>query len=201
MPSPYVKKLASETGKSVAEIEKLWDKAKGITADTFGKSEDDFGTKEYKYTVGIIKNMLGVNEMVLDPSIFLKSGKSAKDFIKETVVSANFSIGDTNPVSPSPDANGGEEDAEQQTYHNFPGADKDDFTLEHIEIPQGSADVGDVLNDLSSNARENSPAVDPENPDDLRSLGDSQEEDDIILPPDEYYEQFESEEDLSYLRK
>lgn len=198
MPSPYVKKLASETGKSVDEIEKLWDKAKGITADTFGKSEDDFGTKEYKYTVGIIKNMLGVNEMVLDPSIFLKSGKSAKEFIRETVTSANFSIGDTNPVSVSKDANDDEERADQQTFDNFPGADEEDFkTEEHVEIPQGSADIGDVLSDLSSDARENSPVVDPENPEDLRSIEDDS---DIILPPDEYYDQFESEEDLTYLK-
>ena len=195
MPSPYVKKLASETGKSVDEIEKLWDKAKEITADTFGKSEDDFGTKEYKYTVGIIKNMLGVNEKVLDPSFFLKSGKSAKDFIRETTVSANFSIGDVNPVTVSKDANNGEEDAEKQTFDNFPGTEEK--TEEHIEIPQGSADIGDVLSDLSSNARENSPVVDPENPDDLRSIEDDSE---VILPPDEYYEQFESEEDLSFLK-
>lgn len=197
MPSPYVNKLAQDTGKSVAEIEKLWNKAKSITADTLGKAEADFGTKEYKYTVGIVKNMLGVNENVLDPSIFLRSGKSAKDFIHETVTSASFSIGDVNPVTVSKDANDGEEDAEKQTFSNFPGTDEKDLD-EHIEVPQGSADVGGFLSDLSSNARENSPEVDPENPEDLKSIEDDdspENTDGVVLPPEEYYDQFDIEED------
>lgn len=190
MPSPYVKKLASETGKSVAEIEKLWSKAKEISADTFGKPESDFGTKEYKYTVGIVKNMLGLNEKVLDPSIFLGSGKSAKDFIKETVVSANFSIGDVNPIKVSKNANSGEEDAEDMTFNNFPD-EGGDLTE---SIPQGSADIGYELDNLDSNARDEGETIDPENPRDLRSLEDDEEEDDIIFPPEEYYEQFMSSE-------
>lgn len=189
MPSPYVNKLAKETGKSVAEIEKLWNKAKGITVDTFGTTEDNFGAKEYKYTVGIVKNMLGMNENILDPSIFLKSGKSAKDFIKETTVSANFSIGDINPVTVSKDANDGEEDAEKTTFSDFPGTDNDDSFTEQLGVPQGSADVGKFLTDLSSNVREDEP-IDPENPEDLDDPADS-EEDEILLPPDEYYEQFD----------
>lgn len=185
MPSPYVNKLSKETGKSVAEIEKLWNKAKDITADTFGKSEDDFGTKEYKYTVGIIKNMLGVNEKILDPSIFLKSGKSAKDFIKETVTSANFTIGDVNPVSVSKDANDGEEKAKDMTYDDFPGTDNDDSFTEQIGVPQGSADVGEFMTDLNSDLREDE--TDPESPE---ALNDPADEEDINLPPEDYYEQF-----------
>lgn len=193
MPSPYVAKLSKETGKSVAEIEKLWDKAKDIASDTFGKSEDDFGSREYKYTVGIVKNMLGLNEKILDPSIFLKSGKSAKDFIKETVVSADFSIGDVNPVNVSPDANDGEEDAEKQTFSNFPGTEE---TTEQIGVPQGSADVGVFLTDLNPNVREETPdaTIDPEDPEDLRSLEDDAD-DGVTLPPEDYYDQFMGEDD------
>ena len=193
MPSPYVKKLASETGKSEAEIERLWNKAKDITADTFGKKEDDFGTREYKYTVGIVKNMLGVNESLLDPAIFLKSGKSARDFIRETVTSSGFSISDNNPVTVSKSANDGEADAEKQTFSDFPGTDSEDLS-EHREVPQGSADVGEFMTDLSSDVREkeaDSPTVGPENPDDLRSI----EDDEVVLPPDEYYDAFYAEED------
>lgn len=171
MPSPYVKSLSKETGKSVAEIEKLWDKAKEISSDTFGKPESDFGAKEYKYTVGIVKNMLGINENILDPSFFLKSGKSARDFIRETVVSANFSIGDENPVVNKNKDEDGEGDAAEITMGNFP--DKGGDLDEQTEIPQGSADVGSVMTDLSSNARE----------------------DEILLPSEDYYEDFDDYED------
>lgn len=200
MPSPYINKLSKETGKSVDEIEKLWAQAKEITSDTFGKPESDFGSKEYKYTVGIVKNMLGVNEKILDPTIFLSSGKSAKEFIHETVTSANFTVGDVNPVHPSKDANDGEEEADSITYDNFPGADEGDFEAkEQLEVPQGSADIGDFLTDLNTDLRENSPEIDPENPEDLRSIEDSDEEntDGVVLPPDEYYDQFDLENDLS----
>ena len=199
MPSPYVSKLAKETGKSVAEIEKLWSKAKKIASETLGKSEDDFGNSEYKYTVGIIKNMLGLNENLLDPSIFLKSGKTAKEFIKETVTSANFTIGDVNPVSVSPNANDGKDDAEKQTFNNFPGTDAPEEygqKEEHKEVPQGSADVGEFLTDLNPDLREGD-MIDPENKDDLRSLEDDEKEntEGAILPPDDYYDQFLDEDD------
>ena len=171
MPSPYVNSLSKETGKSVAEIEKLWNKAKEITADTFGKPEDSFGSKEYKYTVGIVKNMLGINENVLDPSIFLKSGKSAKEFIQETVVSGSFSIGDENPVVNKNKEDDGEEKANDITMQNFPdeGGDLD----EQVEIPQGSSDIGNIMTDISSNAQE----------------------DEVILPNESYYAEFDDYED------
>lgn len=185
MPSPYVKKLAQDTGKSVAEIEKLWDKAKEITSDTFGKAEADFSSKEYKYTVGIIKNMLGVNENLLNPAVFMKSNKSAKDFIKETTTSANFSIGDVNPVGVSKDANDGEDDAEKMTFSDFPGTDNDDSFTEQLGVPQGSADVGKFMTDLTSDLREE----EPEGTETSATVKGSSEED-IVLPPDDYYEQF-----------
>lgn len=123
MPSPYVNTLAKETGKTVKEIEKLWNQAKQIAADTLGKAEKDFKSEDYQYVIGIVKNMLGMKESLLDPSIFMKSGKSAKDFIRETVVSANFSIGDVEPVIPP------EEDKEEEPE----------------TVPQNSADVSYFL--------------------------------------------------------
>lgn len=96
MPSPFVKKLSQETGKSEKEIEKLWKKAKEIASEEFGKTEDDFGNKEYAFVTGAVKKMLGVDESILDPSKFLESDYSAKDYI-ETVVSGNFSIGNVKP--------------------------------------------------------------------------------------------------------
>lgn len=89
MPSPYIKNLSKETGKSTREIEKLWDKAKKIASEEFGKPESEFGEREYKYSVGVVKNMLGVEESVMDPMEFLKSDMDARKYI-ETVVSGDF---------------------------------------------------------------------------------------------------------------
>jgi len=103
MPSAYVKNLAKETGKSEAEIEKLWKKAKEITSETLGTKESDFGSKEYKYTVGIVKNMLGMKEELIDPSKFLNSDLGAKEYLEAVVVSSNFSIGNVYPPSDKKD--------------------------------------------------------------------------------------------------
>ena len=92
MPSPYVKQLAKETGKSSEEIEVLWNKAKELSKDSFGTAEEEWGEKEYSYTVGIVKNMLGINES-LSAIKFINSDLSAKEFIEQaTVVSADFSL-------------------------------------------------------------------------------------------------------------
>ncbi len=87
MPSPYVKKLARETGKTIDEVEGLWDKAKKIAADHFKKSITEFGDQEYAYTVGIVKNMSGLDEKVLDVSFFLESDKPAAKFIEDITIS------------------------------------------------------------------------------------------------------------------
>ena len=144
MPSPYVNKLAKETGKSVSEVEKLWDKAKEITSDTFGKKEDDFGSKEYSYTTGIVKNMLGVKEELLDPTKFQDSKLSAKQFIEEVMSSNQFDIGNVIPPKevkeepvdiemkePSPQGQLNPDQAEELENEN-------DSKEESYEIPAGS---------------------------------------------------------------
>lgn len=168
MPSPYIRSLSKETGKPEAEIEKLWNKAKDITSDTFGKPEDDFGSKEYKYTVGIVKNMLGLDEKVLDPTYFLKSGKTAKEFI-ETLTSAQFTIGDVNPVSVSREIGGDDEDDEK---------DEGSSVVDTLPpVPNGSADIGD----------EYLPDHTGEEVDDDSNWNN----DGVILPPDDFYEELE----------
>lgn len=104
MPSPYVKKLSKETGKSVDEIEALWTKAKNITAQHFDVNISDFGDKEYSYTVGVVKNMVGLDEKVLDVSFFLESDKSAAAFIEDISISGplDAQIG-PDPVIPPED--------------------------------------------------------------------------------------------------
>jgi len=99
MISPYVKKLSRETGKSEKEISDFWEKAKKIASETFGVKEDDFSTEHYEFAITTVKNMLGLSEEVVNPSNFLQSELSAKDYI-ETVVSGSFSVADKNPVIP-----------------------------------------------------------------------------------------------------
>jgi len=56
MPAPQVKSLAKKSGKSVVVVERLWKKAKKQAAKQ-GRAGD------YKYIVGIVKNMLGLKEV------------------------------------------------------------------------------------------------------------------------------------------
>lgn len=93
MPSPWVKKLSRELGKSEREIESLWIRAKKITSEEFGVSDENFTDKHYSYTVGIVKKMLGMDEAIMDPVLFLKSEKTAKEYLESVMVSSNFSIG------------------------------------------------------------------------------------------------------------
>lgn len=55
MPTPYVKKIAKDTGKSVAELERLWDRAKEEAAKAGHKND-------YAYIMGIFKRMAGIAE-------------------------------------------------------------------------------------------------------------------------------------------
>lgn len=130
MPSPYIKSLSRETGKSESELEKLWSKAKEITSDTFNKKESEFGEKEYSYTVGIIKNMLGLKEEVLNPAKFLESEMSAREYI-ETITSSAFPSLDKDLVPPEK-----EEDDEEKK-------DPIIITKEKEESPAIAEDVSD----------------------------------------------------------
>ncbi len=142
MPSPFLKSLAKEIGKTEKELEQYWNKAKEITAETFGKKEDDFGTKEYKYITGIVKNMAGVKEEVLDPSKFIESDLSAKEFI-ETVVSADFSIGNVYPPEEEKDNEKGLEIETKDGKKIIPEEDLEDENKNpRGEIPDGTGPHG-----------------------------------------------------------
>lgn len=86
MPSNVVKSFADKTGKSVSEVESLWDKAKKSAAEQ-GHAED------YDYITGILKNMLGLGEMTerkITLENFLKSDKSFDQFYEDAQVSGEF---------------------------------------------------------------------------------------------------------------
>ncbi|MFW6219667.1 MAG: hypothetical protein ACOCZ5_00090 [bacterium] len=61
MPSNIVKSFSDKTGKSISEVEKLWNKAKDITKDQYGDVEVG-SDRFYEITTGILKNMLGIEE-------------------------------------------------------------------------------------------------------------------------------------------
>lgn len=65
MPNAYIEKMADKKGKSVAELEKLWDKAKTLAADQ-GHSE------EYDYITGIFKKMIGEHLTFKELSLILR---------------------------------------------------------------------------------------------------------------------------------
>ena len=141
MPSPYVKSLAKDTGKSVSEIEKLWNRAKKIAVEEFGKGEDSWGSREYSYTVGIVKNMLGIREELLDPQDFLNSDLTALDFLKEITVSGQFDIG--NVVPPEDEE---EEDEELDEKKKDPEEDdeKKKQLLQDLEVAEKIELAGNV---------------------------------------------------------
>lgn len=95
MVSPYVKKISKETGMGTDEVKELWAKSKAAISEKVGKEEEEFSKADFESTEEHLYSMLGLNEYTTDPSKFLRSGKSAKEFI-ETMVSGNFQ-GSINP--------------------------------------------------------------------------------------------------------
>lgn len=55
--SALIKSFADKTGRSVEEVEKLWNKAKEIVKKEYKKSEED--SDFYRLVVGVLKKMLG----------------------------------------------------------------------------------------------------------------------------------------------
>jgi len=61
MPAPAISSFAKQSGKSEAEIEKLWDKAKATASKEYPDVAKD-SDKYYAIVTGILKNMLGLKE-------------------------------------------------------------------------------------------------------------------------------------------
>lgn len=84
MPSPIVKSFAKKTGKSTAQVERLWQQASDL-ARKMGRGED------FEYTVDTLKNMLGLDEATVQDikSIsFLESDfMSWNEFTKAQLIS------------------------------------------------------------------------------------------------------------------
>lgn len=65
MPSNVVKGFAEKTGKSEAEVEKLWDEAKAKAKEEYPDVTED-SDRFYMIVTGILKKMLGMNESFED---------------------------------------------------------------------------------------------------------------------------------------
>jgi len=55
--SELIKSFADKSGKSISDVENLWDQAKEIVKNEYDKKEEDDGF--YALTVGVLKNSLG----------------------------------------------------------------------------------------------------------------------------------------------
>lgn len=63
MPNPIIMSVAKETGKSVKDVEDLWDKAKDIVSREYGDVDSDVDSDRfYSLVTGVIKKMTGYGE-------------------------------------------------------------------------------------------------------------------------------------------
>jgi len=137
--SPYVKKLVEETGEDEKKVSEVWKKAKSITRQDLGIDEDSFTKKEhFEYALDVARSHLGLDEKTVDPTSFLSSEKSAEEYI-ETVVSADFTIGNVWPAEKEDHVSAeGEDDIEYETRDEDP---KEQGEMDFPESP------GEVISD------------------------------------------------------
>jgi hypothetical protein len=64
MPGAQLQAFADKTGKSLKEVEKLWDQAKDIATKEYDKTKEDDGF--YEIVTGILKKSLGIKESFID---------------------------------------------------------------------------------------------------------------------------------------
>lgn len=95
MPNNTVKSFAEKTGKSEAEVEKLWNEAKDAAKEA-GFSEEKDPDKFFAYTTGILKKMLKIgntNESFIDIFNRMTEGHSATYhgiYVDGTVLDVNI---------------------------------------------------------------------------------------------------------------
>lgn len=65
MPNNIVKSFAEKSGKSVKEVERLWDKAKELVKDEYPDTTE--GSEEfYQLVIGILKKMCSIKSEEFD---------------------------------------------------------------------------------------------------------------------------------------
>lgn len=71
MPASIIKSFADKTGKSLSDVERLWDKAKQ-------SAKDQNREKDFAYITGILKKMLGIEESLSNQIGDLKMSRCRK---------------------------------------------------------------------------------------------------------------------------
>ena len=89
MPANIIDSFAKKTGKSKKKVDEYFQKAKKIAAE-MGKKD------EYDYILGVLKNMLGIEESISD--IFLKSNKNFNKFYEEITSSDLGELPENPPI-------------------------------------------------------------------------------------------------------
>lgn len=106
MPSPYLQRIAKETGQSIKKFEPHWEKAKSLIADNYGKLPEDLTAKQIeKEVIPLVKEMAGIRESKITVQDFINSDKSVDEFISETlsVTSSDFPSLQTNVIAKDDD--------------------------------------------------------------------------------------------------
>ena len=66
MPNNIIKSFAEKSGKSIEEVEALWDKAKRITDKEYIKKDGQNDDRYYSIVTGIVKKMLKIEESTIE---------------------------------------------------------------------------------------------------------------------------------------
>lgn len=77
MPTPFLKKLSKETGKSIKTLESYWDEAKHTTSEKFHIPESKFKSKHWGYTTSIVKRRAKKGDMSLPQG--MRTGSLGRD--------------------------------------------------------------------------------------------------------------------------
>jgi len=80
MPNTIIKSFSKKSGKSIQEVEKLWDKAKALAKEKMPEDDEKF----YAYVTSILKNMLSINEGVFEKFKHLLKESKKKVFLGGT---------------------------------------------------------------------------------------------------------------------
>lgn len=91
MPSPLVKSLSQKLNIPVEKVESAWKKAKVAVASSLKKEVSALEGNDFALVTNQTKRLLGVKE-IINIVAFLKSDKSAKDFV-EDMVSTGAGVG------------------------------------------------------------------------------------------------------------
>lgn len=112
--SPYLQRIAKETGEPVSRFEPYWQQAKELTKEHFGKMEDSFEKKEWEFALKTVKQLAGIKESKISVQDFISTDKSVDDFITEAMVqSGDFPSLQTNVLSKDDDEDDEEDEFDE----------------------------------------------------------------------------------------